>query len=245
MTEPIPEQPQIADISHDHDRDHIHDEDLDPPPFAPIFTLINNTSTRTTHHPHVRYIFSDDDPDVLTRALAELDTGVDESSSDPSLQPSRAMILDLAPDSNGGYSVAWASSLSASWAVLDTQLSHIPPPSSDGSNDGNEGGDSSARADRLMLRIDGIETSALGSEAGTSGEASRQGSGMASGGGSGYHDRERGEAEDYANIVDKFERRMVTLRKIVEAGEERRRIIAAEYNAEPVTGATEGNSPAY
>ncbi|KAI1209756.1 uncharacterized protein F4807DRAFT_89049 [Annulohypoxylon truncatum] len=243
MTEPVPERPHMADDSRDYNHDH--DQDLDAPPFAPIFTLVNNTSTRTTHHPHVRYIFSDDDPDILTQALAELDTGVDESTSDPALRHSRAMILDLAPNSNGGYSVAWASSLSASWAVLDTQLSHIPPASSDGSNDGDEGGDNNARADRLMLRIDGIETSALGSEGGTSGEASRQGSGIASGGGSGHHDRERGETEDYTNIVDKFERRMTTLRKIVEAGEERRRIIAAAYTTEPMQDATEGNNPAY
>ncbi|KAI0881440.1 uncharacterized protein GGS22DRAFT_58092 [Annulohypoxylon maeteangense] len=247
MTELVPEQPQMADASHDYNHDHDHDQDLDldPPPFAPIFTLVNNTSTRTTHHPHVRYIFSDDDPDILTQALAELDTGADESSSDPTLRRSRAMILDLAPDSKGGYNVAWASSLSASWAVLDTQLDHIPPPSSDGSNDGNDGGDNSARVDRLMLRIDGIETSALGSEGGTSGDASRQGSGIASGGGSGHHDREKGETEDYTNIVDKFERRMTTLRKIVEAGEERRRIIAAAYTTEPMQEAIEGNYPAY
>ncbi|KAI1454541.1 hypothetical protein F4805DRAFT_308996 [Annulohypoxylon moriforme] len=243
MTEPVPEHPQIADASPDHNHDH--DQDLDPPPFAPIFTLVNNSSTRTTHHPHVRYIFSDDDPDILTRALAELDTGVDESTSDPTLRHNRAMILDLAPDSNGGYNVAWASSLSASWAVLDTQLSHISPASSDGSNDGNEGGDNSSRADRLMLQIDGIETSALGSEGGTSGDASRQGSGIASGGGSGHHDRERGETEDYTNIVDKFERRMTTLRKIVEAGEERRRIIDAANPTEPVQEGIEGGHQAY
>ncbi|KAI2468736.1 hypothetical protein F4781DRAFT_253798 [Annulohypoxylon bovei var. microspora] len=243
MTEPASEQPQMADASHDHDHDH--DQDLDPPPFAPIFTLVNNTSTRTTHHPHVRYIFSDDDPDILTQALAELDPGINESTSDPALRHTRAMILELESDSRGGYSVAWASSLSSSWAVLDTQLSNIPAASSDGSNDGNEGGDSSGRADRLMLRIEGIETSALGSEGGTSGEASRLGSGIASGGGSGHHDRERVDGEDYANIVDKFERRMTTLRKIVEAGEERRRIIAAAYTTEHMQEGIEGGNPVY
>ncbi|KAI1104623.1 hypothetical protein F4804DRAFT_182767 [Jackrogersella minutella] len=229
MTEPALEQPRMADASYHHDQDH-----YDPPPFAPIFTLVNNTSTRTTHHPHVRYIFSDDDPDLLTQALAELDPGIEDSTSDPALRSNRAMILDLAPDPRGGYSVAWASSVSPSWAVLDTQLSHISPPSSDGgSNNGNDGVDNSGRADRLMLRIDGIESSALGSEGETSGEASRQGSGIAggSGSGSGQHDRER-DSEDYTHIVDKFERRMTTLRKLVEAGEERRRMIAAAYTTD-------------
>ncbi|KAI1407559.1 hypothetical protein F5Y13DRAFT_124837 [Hypoxylon sp. FL1857] len=242
MTEPALEQPPMVDASHDHDQDHNHD----PPPFAPIFTLVNNTSTRTTHHPHVRYIFSDDDPDILTQALAELDLSIDASTSDPALRRNRAMILDLAPDPTGGYRVAWASSLSPSWAVLDAQLSHISPPSSDGeSNNGNEGGDT-GRVDRLMLRIDGIESSALGSEGESSGEPSRQGSGIASGVGSGQHDRDRGEVEDYTNIVDKFERRMTTLRKLVEAGEERRRMIAAGayvHTADPMREAIEGTTP--
>ncbi|KAI0383539.1 hypothetical protein F5Y04DRAFT_27473 [Hypomontagnella monticulosa] len=221
MTDPVLQQPPIG-ASHDQDLDH------DPPPFAPLFTLVNNTSTRTTHHPHVRYVFSDDDPDILTQALAELDPDINESTSDPAFSPRRAMILDLAPDSTGGYSIAWASSLSPSWAILDAQLSQISSPSSDGgSNNGNEGGDGGNRVDRLMLRIDGVETGGLGSEGELSGEASRQGSGTASGGGSGHHDRDR-EAEDYTNIVDKFERRMTTLRKIVDAGEERRRKIAAD-----------------
>ncbi|KAI0107337.1 hypothetical protein F4776DRAFT_668298 [Hypoxylon sp. NC0597] len=239
MTEPTLEQPPMVDASHDYDQAH------DPPPFAPIFTLVNNTSTRTTHHPHVRYIFSDDDPDILTQALAELDPSIDESTSDPALRRHRAMILDLAPDPRGGYNVAWASSLSPSWAVLDAHLSHISPPSSDGeSNNGNEGGDT-GRADRLMLRIDGIESSALGSEGESSGEPSRQGSGVASGSGSGQHDRDRGEAEDYTNIVDKFERRMATLRKLVDAGEERRRMIAGAYMhpTDPMQEATEGTTP--
>ncbi|KAI2625971.1 hypothetical protein GGS26DRAFT_185817 [Hypomontagnella submonticulosa] len=220
MTEPVLEQPSIG-ASFDQDLDH------DLPPFTPIFTLVNNTSTRTTHHPHVRYIFSDDDPDILTQALAEIDSDINESTSDPVFSPRRAMILDLAPDSTGGYNIAWASSLSSSWAILDAQLSQISSPSSDGgSNNGNEGGDGNNRVDRLMLRIDGVETGGLGSEGGLSGEASRQGSGTASGG-SGHHDRDR-EIEDYTNIVDKFERRMTTLRKIVDASEERRRKIAVD-----------------
>ncbi|KAI1475023.1 hypothetical protein K445DRAFT_314423 [Daldinia sp. EC12] len=220
MTEPPSERPPIAD-TYDH-------PDHEPHPFAPIFTLVNNASTRTTHHPHVRYIFSDDDPDILTRALVELDIGVDGAASDPALS-NRAMILDLAPDPIGGYSVAWASSLSPSWAVLDAQLSQIAPHSSDGeSNNDNEGGDGSGRPDRLMLKIEGVEGNSLGSEGGLSGETSRHGSGSGSGGGSGQHDRDRGEIEDYTNLMDKFDKQMNTLRKIVDASEERQRKTAAD-----------------
>ncbi|KAI0178541.1 hypothetical protein GGR52DRAFT_260793 [Hypoxylon sp. FL1284] len=234
MTDPASEQTPVADAS--------HDQHHDPPPFAPIFTLVNNTSTRTTHHPHVRYVFSDDDPDVLTQALADLDPELGGSTADPTLPTNRAMILDLAPDTAGRYKVAWASSLSPSWAVLDAQLSQISPPSSDGeSNNGNEGGDGSSRADRLMLRIEGVDSNALGSEGDVSGAASRQGSGSGSGGGSGQHDRER-EPEDYTSLIDKFERRMSTLRKIADAGEERRRKMAADAHtaAESLQKASEG-----
>ncbi|KAI8623741.1 hypothetical protein F5Y19DRAFT_348609 [Xylariaceae sp. FL1651] len=226
-------RPLTAEDPHDTQHSGI------PPPFAPIFTLVNNASTRTTHHPHVRYIFSDDDPDILTQALAECEhaAGVEESGSDPS-SANRAMLLDLAPDAEGGYGVAWSSSLSPSWAVLNVQLSHISPPSSDAghSSGGGEGesadknkNNNDKRPDRLMLRIEGIETSApsSASELRISGEASRQGSGSASGSGSGQRERS-GEGEDYANMLDEFEKRMATLRKVVDASEDRRERIASQ-----------------
>ncbi|CAJ2500180.1 Uu.00g030330.m01.CDS01 [Anthostomella pinea] len=221
-----------------------------PPPFAPIFALVNNTSTRTTHHPHVRYIFSDDDPDVLTQALAEHSDAhnIDASGSDPT---NHAMILDLAPtnDAEGGntkYSVAWSSSLSPSWAVLDTQLSQISPPSSDGENSSNNGGGgdgddgdgsnnrniNNSRPDRLMLRIEGVESGALGSsstltELRVSSEANTNTS--ASGSGSRSGQRDRADSEDYSGIVGEFERRMATLRKVVNASEDRRRMIRSTH----------------
>ncbi|KAI1500131.1 hypothetical protein F5X99DRAFT_252726 [Biscogniauxia marginata] len=231
MTDPAPEQRSpAADPPH-------AEHDTDPPPFAPIFTLVNDTSTRTTHHPHVRYIFSDDDPDILTQALAEYNTGIDASAPDPA-STHRAMILNLAPNSDGGYSVEWASSLSPSWAVLNADVNQISPSPSDGGSSGTGRGDGEPtnRPDRLMLRIEGIESGALGSEGDLriSGEASRQISGSASGSGSGsgQRDRERGEGEDYINIFDEFERRMSTLRRVVDASEDRRRKIATDPGAE-------------
>ena len=100
--------------------------------FEPIFTLITNTSDATTHHPQVRYIFSDDDPEVLTQALAECEASASKEGLD-----NRAMMLDLAPDEKGGYKISSASSLSPSWAVLNAELSQISPPSSDGGNSGD------------------------------------------------------------------------------------------------------------
>ncbi|KAI1748372.1 hypothetical protein F4782DRAFT_360658 [Xylaria castorea] len=230
MTDPADNRPSTADHPLDAERPRT------PPLFAPVFTLVNNASTRTTHHPHVRYIFNDDDPDILTQALAECEhTNTDQSDSDPVLT-NRAMILDLAPNDDGGYSVAWASSLSPSWAVLDAQLSQISPPSSDaghssGSGAGDTGNDKNNRPDRLMLRIEGVETSApsSSSELRISDEASRQRPGSGSGSGSGQRERERaGEGDDYANTLDEFEKRMATLRKVVSASEDRRKKLASQ-----------------
>ncbi|KAK9420421.1 hypothetical protein SUNI508_06417 [Seiridium unicorne] len=198
------------------------DSGLRTPPFQPIYTLVNNTSTKTTHHPQVRYIFSDDDPDVLTQALAQQhDTNLGESASGPA-PDNRAILLDLSPDAEGAYSVSWASSLSPSWAVLDAQVSRISPPSSDGGGSGDNGASQNKKKpDRLMLRIEGIEGGSLVSSAELrlSGEKSGQGLGSGSGSGSG---QKGAEGEDYNSMVDEFDKRMTMLRKVVDAGEERR-----------------------
>ncbi|KAI1114505.1 hypothetical protein F5Y14DRAFT_171289 [Nemania sp. NC0429] len=205
-----------------------------PPPFAPVFTLVNNASTRATHHPHVRYIFSDDDPDILTQALAECQHAYADDLGSDSAPANRAMILDLAPNDDGGYGVAWASSLSPSWAVLDAQLSQISPTSSDaghssGSGPGDTGTNNNNRPERLMLRIEGVETSTPNSlsELRLSDETNRQRPSSAGGSGSGQRERP-GEGDDYTSTLDEFEKRMVTLRKVVNASEGRRKKIDSQ-----------------
>lgn len=238
-------QPSPIPISHDNETvitDQDQQQQQQTPSFAPIYTLVTNTSTRTMHHPHVHYIFSDDDPDLLTQALAaQHDANIHESSSDPSLN-NRAVILDLERNGDGAYSVSWASSLSPSWAVLDAQVSQISPPSSDeggGSGDSGAGeGGSNKKPGRLMLRIEGVEGDGLTSEVELriSGErsGSRQGSGSGSRSGSGQRDRgDRGDgSEDYGSLVEEFDKRMTMLRKVVVAGEERRRKIAVDTSPE-------------
>lgn len=52
------------------------------PPFAPFYTLINDTANSTTHHPvNVHYIFSDDDTDILTTACLAAVPGPSSQSS--------------------------------------------------------------------------------------------------------------------------------------------------------------------
>ncbi|RYO76593.1 hypothetical protein DL766_005502 [Monosporascus sp. MC13-8B] len=253
MTEPVTEQPHttaddppsnpVDDGTHHH---HHQPQQPQPPhhPFAPIFTLVNNASTGATHHPHVRYIFSDDDPDLLTRALTDHhEITVDEAGSGPASND-RAVILDLATDNGGGYHVAWASSLSPSWAVLDAQLSRISPPSSDGGNENDGGGGTnSSRPGRLMLRIEGLEGGGLGSE---SDSRHSQGSGNSGGSGIAQKDRVEGNTEVYPALIDEFEKRMVTLRKVVSASEERRQKVGGESGGEVIQSpqAFEGDATA-
>ncbi|KAI0534700.1 hypothetical protein GGR58DRAFT_46063 [Xylaria digitata] len=236
MTDPADNRPSTADHPPDVQRLRT------PPPFEPVFTLVNSATTRTTHHPYVRYIFSDDDPDILTQALAECErTYADESGSEPA-PANRAILLDLASNDDGHYSVSWASSLSPSWAVLNAQLSQISPSSSDaghGSGSGDTGTDNSNRPNRLMLRIEGVETSPPGSssELRLSNETNQQRSGSASGSGSGSGQREReraGDTDDYASMLDEFDKRMATLRNVVNASENRRKKVAAQTEGEEV-----------
>ncbi|KAI0975428.1 hypothetical protein F4678DRAFT_325362 [Xylaria arbuscula] len=237
--DPADNRPSTADRLPDTQRPRT------PPPFAPVFTLVDNTSTRSTHHPHVRYIFSDDDPDILTQALAECERADVDGSGSGLAPANRAMILDLAPDDDGHYNVSWASSLSPSWAVLNAQLSQISPPSSDaghggGSGPGDAGTDNNSRSDRLMLRIEGIEMNTAGSqsELRISDEAGHQRSGSASG--SGQRERERSrEADNYSGMVEEFEKRMTTLRSVVNASEDRRKKIAAQTEGEQQTAGEE------
>lgn len=213
--------------------EHDQDAQQQSPPFAPIYTLVTNTSTRTTHHPHVHYIFNDDDPDILSQALAQQHgLNVDESTSDPKSH-NRAVLLDVEPDAEGGYKVSWASSLSPSWAVVDAQLSRITPPSEAEGAQTSDRAETSHKSDRLMLRVDGLEAASVGTESELR-LSNRSGQGSGSGSSIGSSQREK-DSENYSTLVDEFERRMVMLRKMVDSSEERRQKVDAEANAEPVS----------
>lgn len=270
---------------------HEEEESLQPQAqqphrFQPLFTLVTDSTTRATHHPRVHYIFSDDDPDVLTEALAQHGTQQRQpnaSSVSPSgsglvaeererpRRPSaasatgptpseRVIVLDLvpktgtnpsdaysAPAGDGGYEVAWASSLSSDWAVVSAKIS----PMADDINASTTAGASTADPDdenpqQLILRIEGLGVDAVpssssphlaapGSHARRSSTATATGPG-AGGRGPSYEERdlrmsgssvtaqgqEKGK-EDYATIIDEFDKRMGVLRKVVDAGLERQR----------------------
>lgn len=223
-----PSSPGITTVA-----EHEQEAQQESPPFAPIYTLVTNTSTRTTHHPHVHYIFNDDDPDILSQALAQQHgPNVDESTSDPKSH-NRTVLLDVEPDAEGGYKVSWASSLSPSWAVVDAQLSRITPPSEAEGAHTSDHAPTSHKSDRLMLRIDGIEAASAGTESELR-LSNRSGQGSGSGSSIGSSQREK-DNENYSTIVDEFERRMVMLRKMVDSSEQRRQKVDAEADAEPIS----------
>lgn len=50
------------------------------PPFKPLFTLIHDNATGQYHHPSVHYLFSDDDPEIITEAAMRSVEGPGSSS---------------------------------------------------------------------------------------------------------------------------------------------------------------------
>ncbi|KAL4730139.1 hypothetical protein ACLX1H_002170 [Fusarium chlamydosporum] len=102
------------------------------PSFEPLFTLLTNSTTNTTVHPRIHYLFSDDDHSIL---------------STPTQDPShRALVVDLAPAPEGSpnrWAVSWASSLTPDFAVTE---SSVAVQQSEGDENGG-----------AMLRVEGVE----------------------------------------------------------------------------------------
>lgn len=117
-------------------------EDLLPcPDFKPFFTVVEDPDTGEHHHPTVHYVFSDDDPEILTNSM--LDVLDQPSTSQPSI-PERVALLDMAAD---GKLVASTLSLSSQWQSLQASVSQAP-----------SWGESAPGAERgLMLKLSGQE----------------------------------------------------------------------------------------
>ncbi|KAK3935458.1 anaphase-promoting complex subunit 11 RING-H2 finger-domain-containing protein [Diplogelasinospora grovesii] len=143
------------------------------PSFTSLFTLVTssnhpNTQRQTTHHPIVHYIFANDNPEILTAALAqhhrEADDEQDNDDADPDSENAptdRAIVLDVVPTAANtgggggiGFKVAWASSLSPDWAVVSARVSRMEGGDGGGHGDGTTGRSSPPGA--LMLKIEGV-----------------------------------------------------------------------------------------
>ncbi|KAK1990405.1 hypothetical protein LX36DRAFT_592657 [Colletotrichum falcatum] len=199
---------------------------LDP---AGFFTLVSNATTNSTHHPTVKYIFLDDDPDTLTAALAA-HHAANQAAPTPSASTSkaaalgknpppgtaaaaadRAVLLDVVPGADGQWTVASAASLSADFAVTDASIAQ-----QEGEREGG-----------LVLNIEGVESEGAATAAGAAAAAAATAT-------AGDKDRDRAESlpssssavarsggEEYGPILEDFERKMGVLRRVVKAGEGR------------------------
>ncbi|KAK2021455.1 hypothetical protein LX32DRAFT_687768 [Colletotrichum zoysiae] len=189
---------------------------LDP---AGFFTLVSNATTDSTHHPTVKYIFLDDDPDTLTAALAARHAA-NQAAPTPSASTSkpaaaaavadRAVLLDVVPGPDGQWTVASAASLSADFAVTDASIARH-----DG---GKEGG--------LFLKIEGVESEggAAAAAAATAGDNNKdrdRAAGAAESLPSSSSAVARSGGEEYGPLLEDFERKMSVLRRVVKAGEGR------------------------
>lgn len=97
--QPQQQQQQLAEYSVDDDGTPQQQQPPPPPQFHPLFTLVTDTTSRATHHPRVHYIFSDDDPDILTHALAQY-----QQQSEQRIQQQRRQSPAKGPSPSGSTS---------------------------------------------------------------------------------------------------------------------------------------------
>ena len=191
------------------------------PPFTPFFTLVDDATSSSTHHPvNVRYIFSDDDQDLTDEYLAAISDGPSQSSSnithsesssltsssrhqqrapgrDPREPEHRTILLDL--DATG-TAVTSAHSLSSSWQVLSATVTKAPTWES------GPAAEEDAASARFMLRLEG-----------TRGRDERMRERVA---GMWREDPGDVRAEDFQMLMEEFERKMRVLKTVVETGDE-------------------------
>jgi hypothetical protein len=145
---------------------------LPPPNFKPFFTIVEDTTTGDHHHPFVHYVFTDDDPAIVTaaamRSLGLDDTkylpqpdvegnedalGEDDGNDGKPVVESplplpivgsreRFMIIDIAAD---GHTIVGAQSMSPDWQITNANVQTAPSFDDDAPDRG------------LMLRIEGME----------------------------------------------------------------------------------------
>ncbi|CRK05362.1 hypothetical protein BN1723_017149 [Verticillium longisporum] len=143
------------------------------------------------------------------------------SSHGASKPKNHAILVDVAPVEDGktGDSASWrvtsASSLSGDFAVTDARITRIEDSSAARGPKADAEGQSDAEEDdggALMLKIEGVEMTGEDTT-GVLGESlPGSQSSVKSGGGS---------KEDYAALLEEFDKHMVILKKVVAAGEER------------------------
>ncbi|EPE04673.1 hypothetical protein F503_06222 [Ophiostoma piceae UAMH 11346] len=204
------------------------------PTLTPFYTIISDvtpsSSASDTYYPRVRYVFSDDDLDIISGALstppASQSRPVEPRHGPPSPAHrigsglhGRSILLDLAPAADGrGYTVAWASSLSPDWAVVGTRLQPLESVSASGVTDDDDGRTIVLNIEGLGLPIAAASSSDPSDYPRTSvTQDGRKVSSLRT-------DKAAPKVKDYGDLVRTFEMRMASLRSAVYNSEERRRL---------------------
>lgn len=201
------------------------------PPFSPLFTLLASTShpsnRQTIQYPTVHYIFADDDPEILSAALAHHHGGGfrdSDSENGPNNPPDRAVLIDMERTPDGsGVEVVWASSLTPDWAVASARVSRT---------EGGDGGGGAAfgPGGNQVLKIEGVSIEPSSGVPGPQGakKIPTPETELQSSGGSVGRQQQQLPApapEEYADLLQEFDKRMATLRKIVDAAGARQRAL--------------------
>ena len=193
------------------------------PPFSPLFTLVASTShpsnRQTIQYPTVHYIFADDDPEILTTALAHHHGSAfqnNEEDNERDNPPDRAVLLDMETAADGsGVDVSWASSLTPDWAVTSARVSRM--------EGGSGGGVAVGPGGSNVLKIEGVS---LEPSSGRLGKTPASETELQSSGGStGRQQQQQPATEGYADLLQEFEKRMSTLRMVADAAMARQRAL--------------------
>ena len=229
-----PHEVEVAEGGRGEGKGEGEEQALSRPSFNPFFVLVEDVNTSEHFHPTVHYLFLDDDLDVLTDACVDalsttsqsrsrsltssqqrlLASGSAESQPGGPLQLSdqratrydnsneRYIIVDIG---SSGDNVTGVHSLTADWQALGAEITDAPTWETD----------ELPRSDQtagLMLRIEGVQNLGYGELP----------AGM----------EELASDEARLELVELFEKRMNTLRKV----------IRTETTAEPKASRTPSSS---
>lgn len=121
------------------------------PPFEPLFTLLTNATTNTTVHPRVHYIFTDDDPSILTSTPNALIVDLEPSPSNTTPSTSET------PTQKANWAVSHASSLTPHFAITESHIHgaelRLEGVQRESVDDNSKGGDMEALADEFERRM--------------------------------------------------------------------------------------------
>ncbi len=226
--------------AHTHDRDvpSLSDESTirpqpPPPTLKPFYSVIsditNSLSSPDTHYPRVRYIFNDDDPDMLSEALVPQKRRY--ASGGPTLDtpqlnerlvvPDLAILLDLIPTPDGReYTIESATSLSSGWAVSKARLRQLEStsPAEDAKDENYQ---------TMILDIEGLGIAVVKRSLTSPQMARKTTSAVGDGGVPSLPDERLSSGEqDYAELVRVFDSRMALLKHAAKNLEDRRSHVA-------------------